>query len=346
MDNHCYSVSKGCQSTANYNVFGGLRFSSKANKERDMNCLLVTNTYSNAPERIQLMQKNWQYFASQVKKVSGLYVIQSLGTIAKSIKTLRKDKENNRVSLAEKIKLFKSLEENETVIDFIFKENLQEKKKIENKENENILLPQAHPENTTSLLELESKIKSLTTLIENKRPGGEEKKKLNQLLNLYQQEKTILFENENQRQNEEIIRSNQIDLTSLSKEEEQKRQMAEREEHKIIETFDWPPKNKEIKKKGVSIEELEIKSKIFVDQATQLNIVPWIDPMFGPEKKSLCPFNAYGWIVPEGIDESNLDGWSKYKWHKTEEIMDSKRYLVLKNPPDRNDIVEGSMNNC
>ena len=43
---------------------------------------------------------------------------------------------------------------------------------------------------------------------------------------------------------------------------------------------------------------LETPTKIFRKQEIYKGKEPWSDPIFKPEKKSLCPFNKYGWILP------------------------------------------------
>ena len=51
--------------------------------------------------------------------------------------------------------------------------------------------------------------------------------------------------------------------------------------------------------------------------------------IFPPEKKSLCPFDSKGWVLPEDVWESDVDGWEKVKWCRAEEIFDSENFNVF-----------------
>ena len=73
---------------------------------------------------------------------------------------------------------------------------------------------------------------------------------------------------------------------------------------------------------------------------------PWIDPMFKPCKENLCPYNQSGWVLPENVLFTDVDGWEKYNWNRVEEIVNSKNYQVFEEGITPDDIIQGSIGDC
>jgi len=143
------------------------------------------------------------------------------------------------ITLEERIKLFQLLDENEQIVEFLSKdnENEEQNKNTETKtekipEEENLLIPSEHPEDITSLPELETKMAQINKLLDNKNLKSEEKKKLEQLKNLYLQQKNILIENKTEEAKNEVIKQNNIDVNKYLLEEKEKRKKVMEEAQK------------------------------------------------------------------------------------------------------------------
>ena len=117
----------------------------------------VKNEYD--PVKTKQAQNNWKKFNAQLKKVNGVYLLQTIGAVIKTMKILEQNaKGKNYLFVSEKIKLLKFLEDNEIIIDFLTKKNIKEEKDVSEDENEDILIPDEHPENITNISQLEQNI--------------------------------------------------------------------------------------------------------------------------------------------------------------------------------------------
>ena len=195
-------------------------------------------------------------------------------------------------------------------------------------------------------------MEDLEKQLEKKNIKPEDRKKLEQLLNLFKQQKNILIENETNKQKDEIINQNEINVQKMLEEEEAKRKKAEEEEAKRIEE---EQKQEEAKKKIeglISTNNIPSEKNIYRDQQIYKGNAAWSDPLFTPEKKSLCPFDSKGWILPEDVWESDVDGWESIKWCRAAEIFDSENFQVFecsgsdKFKISANDIQQGSIGDC
>ena len=117
----------------------------------------------------------------------------------------------------------------------------------------------------------------------------------------------------------------------------------------------YKKKEEERKKKAegvISTKNLPSEENIYRDQEIYKGSSPWTDPLFPPEKKSLCPFNSKGWVLPEDVWDSDVDGWDKIKWCRAAEIFDSENFQVFekkggdKDKISANDIQQGSIGDC
>ncbi len=331
------------------------------------------------PVKTKAAQENYKKFCTQLRKVNGIYLLQTMGAIIKAMHVIDdNNKGKRRIFLSEKIKLLKLLEENEVIIDFLTqkdkKENQQDTDNTNNEEeseeetdDEEILIPDEHPEKITSLTELEQNIKDITNLLENKNLNEEQRHKLEKLKNLYLQQKNILIENETNNIRKEIIDENKINIDKIIKEEENKRIVAEKENQKYLEELEKQKKLEEQKEKERKEKEekerkekeekeriekerkekeKKSKKKIYKNQEFAPENIAWIDPLFKPEKKSLCPFDSQGWIFPDNVTKADLQGWNNYIWARAEEIYDTQNYDVFHNGATCDDIIQGSLGDC
>ena len=76
------------------------------------------------------------------------------------------------------------------------------------------------------------------------------------------------------------------------------------------------------------------------------NSSPWVDPLFKPEKQSLCPYDSKGWVFPEKVSKLDVQGWNYYIWLRAEEIFDSKNYNIFHEGASFDDIIQGSLGDC
>ena len=187
------------------------------------------------PVKYKAAQEKWKEFSEGMRSINGVYLLQTIGSVIKALKAIEEDdKGKNRISLIERIKLYKILEENEAIINFLTQERPKGEDEDEEAE-EDILLPDEHPEDFTSLEELEQKIQAIKNHLDKKNIKPEDRRKLEKLYNLYLQQKNILIENETKKKKEELIKDDKMNYNKYIQEEQEKRRKAEEEERRKIE---------------------------------------------------------------------------------------------------------------
>jgi len=223
--------------------------------------------------------------------------------------------------------------------------NLKEEISGDNDDDEDVLIPDEHPELNTSLEELEEQLESIKNLLQKNDLKEEERKKLVKLEKLYNQQKNILLDNIEEKEKEEIIKKNNLNIDDLINSEKEKRQMIEDSEEKLIEL--------EIDKNADKTESIMISivtkpnpERIFRKQEMYKGDKPWNDPMFTPSRQTLCPCNEKGWILPENVLISDVEGWEKYNWCRAEDILSSKNFQVFEEGISPDDILQGSIGDC
>ena len=215
--------------------------------------------------------------------------------------------------------------------------------KKEKPQYENILIPDVNPEKVTSLTELESQLKGILALLENKNISPQDRQKLEQLKNLYLQQKNILIENETRKAQEELI--NQLNMEKYLKEEEERRKKQQEEDEKNIENA--LNKEKEKATATISVVNIPDPKKVYKNQEIYKGNSAWTDPMFKPEKSNLCPYDKNGnWVLPEDVIDSDVKGWEKLKWARAEDILDTQNYKVFEEGTSADDILQGSIGDC
>ena len=248
--------------------------------------------------------------------------------------------ENEEYNLQNKNKeeVEKDIEKNE-------KEEMKDENDLDEDDDEEILIPDEHPEETTTLEELDEKLASIQKLLENKKLKEVQRDKLSKLEKLYSQQKNIFLDNKEEKEKEEMLKKNDIKLDDYLKEEERKRKKVEEKEDKLLE--------EEIEKNADKKETITISivtkpnpERIFRKQEMYRGQQPWTDPMFKPCKENLCPYNESGWVLPENVLFTDVDGWEKYNWSRVEEILNSKNYQVFEEGITPDDIIQGSIGDC
>ena len=307
------------------------------------------------PEKYKKAQEKWKKFREGVEKMNGVYLLQTIGSIIKAMRILGNDnEENSKISLAEQVKLYKIIEENEAIVDFLSQNLSSGEEKTESQidvgseeeEEDNILIPDEHPEQFTSLDELQQKLEDIKKLLA-KKLKDEDRKKIEQLYNLYLQQKNILIENETKNAKKEVIDTNKINVNKYIQEEQEKRRKAEEEEQKkLIQKQKEEEEKNKMNEKVKSILNQKVSTKIYRNQQMPTGDKPWIDDIFPPEKKSLCPYNKQGWVLPPEVWDSDVEGWETLKWCRVEEIYDSKDYTVFVDGSTMDDIVQGTLGDC
>ena len=307
------------------------------------------------PVKTKEAQNHWKQFNKELKKINGIYILQTIGAIIKAMNILEQNSKGKKyLFVSEKIKLLKLLEENEIIIDFLSNKNKKEEIiSSDEEDDDDILIPDEHPEKIISLSQIEQNIKDIEKLLENKKLKEEQKIKLEKLKNLYIQQKNIIIENETKKIRQEIIEKNNINIDKIIKEEEQRRNLIQIENEKILEEIEKQNQNKISEEKKIIEEKKEIiinPKEIFIYKNQKIiseNSSSWIDPLFKPEKNSLCPCNSQGgWIFPDKVTKSDVQGWNNYIWLRPEEIYDTKNYEIFHEGASVDDIIQGSLGDC
>lgn len=111
------------------------------------------------------------------------------------MKVLKSDIDGeSTILLWEKVKLYQIIEKNEAIVDFLSQETLTSINEdgetvqidVGEEEDDNILIPDEHPKQFTSLDELQEKLDNLKKILENKKLKEDDQKKLsNYIIYIY-----------------------------------------------------------------------------------------------------------------------------------------------------------------
>ena len=252
---------------------------------------------------------------------------------------------NNNIVLRARPKTKDEVEKTKNLPQIVGQKNNELEKEGEENDDEEVLIPDEHPEETTSLEELEEKLESIIKLLDKKDINEEESKKLLKLKKLYLQQKNILLDNEEKKEKEEILKKNDIKVNDYIKKEKEKRDIIEENEEKLI-RIEIEENADKTESTIISVITKPNPEKIFRKQEIYKGQKPWNDPLFTPCKDNLCPSNESGWILPEDVLITDVDGWEKYNWCRVEDIVNSKNYKVFEDGISPNDIIQGSIGDC
>ena len=294
------------------------------------------------PDKIRIAQQKWKLFRHGLEKINGIYLLQTIGSVLKAIHVLGNQLD---ISLTEKIKLYQMLDENENIIDFL----TQQPKEFEDEEEEDDnLMPDEHPERNFALYELQEDLNNIKKLLKSNEIKDEVKKKLKKLYNLYFQQKNILIENETKLGKEKLISKISLNINKYFQQEQEKRRKAKEEQQKQIDEEQKKlEKSKKIKSQITkSILSRKVSTKIYHNQKIPKAFEIWTDNIFPSVKKSLCPFNKEGWILPQNALEDDVTGWENVSWCRVDEIKDFDDYDVFVDGATIDDIEQGNIGDC
>ena len=302
--------------------------------------------------KLKLVKEKWTFFRKSLEKINGVHLLQTIGSVRKALHILSK-KEN--ISLIEKIKLYKILDENEKIIDFLSKSQNKFEEKEEEEEYEAVLIPDEHPEKIISLSNLQNVLDNLKDLLENKKLKEDDRKKLEQLRDLYLQQKNILIENETKKLKKDLFKKI---YNKYIKEEKEKRRKAKEEEQKKLE--EELVKRRDRRRESVKINDkrrgsirvpekqsIIVKKKstrIFCNQKMPISSEPWEDDLFPPCKNSLCPNDENGFIQFTHLKDDDIDGWEYFDWCRVDELIEN--YNIFEDGADLDDIIQGDIADC
>jgi len=298
----------------------------------------------NEIEKFRIVQNKWKYFRKTLDKISGIYLLQTIGTIMKAKNILEKKID---LPISKKIQLYKAIEENEKIIELIQENNEHEK---EDSDFYGLLMPDEHPENITDLPELEEDLNALRQLLKDKNLKKDDRVKIDKLYNLYLQQKNILIENVTKQCKEQLVSKNSINIGKYLKEEQEKRIKAQEDENKNL--------GEEIVKRKIQTEKSKkmnicqsflirkVEKRIFFNQKMPAPSQQWKDNLFLPTKKSLCTYDEKGWILPEDVLEDDVEGWEDADWCRVSEIEGYEAHSVFVKGATVDDIQQGNIGDC
>ena len=279
-----------------------------------------------------------------MQKFNGVYLLQTIGSVLKAMHVLD-NTEGLNLSTSEQVKLYKILEENEKIVNFLTQD------KDEDEENNEDLIPDEHPERITSLAEMQKCLDNFKKLLEDKNMSKENRKKIEQLHNLYLKQKNILIENESRKAKEQLTKNKQIDVNKYIKEEQERRRRAQEEEgRKLDEEMEKRTQIQAQKKRTTVLKSIlskKLSAQIYRNQIVPKDNDDWMDELFSPEKSSLCPYDDDGWVYPKNVLESDVKNWNNIdKWCKVEEINEMGDFEVFVEGATVDDIQQGNIGDC
>ena len=290
-------------------------------------------------------EKKWKEFREGVEKKYGVKFWQILGNVIRATHILADDA---KISQKEQKQWYKVMQDNEKIVDFL-SQGVPEDDAIVNV-NLNDLSPDEHPERTTTLSKLQNTLDNLKELLNNQNLNinEENRKKLEQLCDLYFQQKNILIENKSKEGKTELIAKNKINVDKYIKEEEEKRRQAKEEEQKKLEE-ELKKNNSDANKKKdatLSIIHKNVTTKIYNKQSMPKPLSLFNDLIFPPKKASLCPFTGDGWVAFKDLFEEDMEEWENYKWCRIDDIGESINYDIFTVKASVDNIKQGDINDC
>ncbi|MCQ2819532.1 MAG: C2 family cysteine protease, partial [archaeon] len=208
------------------------------------------------PKADKRAQTNWKKFVEDMQNKKGLKILQNIGAVINAIGILsQEEKTKEKLPLAEKIRLLELLEENQNVIDFLYKgkKDTASKKKAEEVviEDEDADITGLTDLNKLSIDEIAARINRMDELIREAKTE-KEAKKLNKIKDKYVKRKNKILKEEEEKAKNEMVKKEKIKDTEIKKGEEEKRKKAVEEKNDYLNTI-----LKETEKKNILIENAE-----------------------------------------------------------------------------------------
>ena len=268
-------------------------------------------------------EEKWQTLSESLRRRYGYNLFQTIGSIIRAKHAINNDK----IELKEKIKYYIILsnKDNEKIIKFLSKneDDFEEEEDDNNNDfayNEKEFVLDKNPEMNNSLENMEKLERTISYKIKSRIYGQENEEDYlmnKKMLKSVIQEKNILIENITNKEREGMLNKYKLrgfffasKRKRIAMEEKDELYMSKRIQESIIKT-----KEKEINPQYIS--DITIK-KTFHEQ----DIFEGNDPLFKPEKKSLCPLeeDQINWKIPSNVYNSDIENWEKINWRKLENI--------------------------
>ena len=189
------------------------------------------------PKKTQIAQDNWKKVTDSLKVKKGFNLFKRIGWVIRTAKIVENCNKNSafnkRFPIKEKLKMYKFLEENKKIVDFLSNKSKDNSRKNENNKEFEFIVDE-HPEKITNLNEIKRKMDSINKYLNSNNLDRATRRKLTRLYDLYNKQKNILIEEAEKKERERIIEQRKIDREKLIKQEEEKRRKAKEEEEKRI----------------------------------------------------------------------------------------------------------------
>ena len=330
-------------------------------------------------QKYKLAKEKWKKFRENLEKINGINLFKTIGAIIK-VKILL-DKKGNGItaSIEEQKYLYEVLEKNENIYYFLNgkedeeEEEEEEKKEEIEKEDENLIFLDVNPRNLT-LDELVKNLNAISEILKDKNLKEKNKEKIEQLYDLYIEQKNIIIEQNSNKAREEFksnfknsiikyIKEDEDDLKDAQKKEREKmekeinKKINEEINEKKTKCENWKKKKEEEEKNKeknkekdyYNVQNQSIANKNpnirFYNQKIR-DINQWEDDIFLPEINSLCPHDGKNWITNKFVKKEYLRTWNNIEWTRIEKIKKFKNYELFIEGATAQDIKQGNIGDC
>ena len=200
-DSNFYQFNNQFNSNNNFYSPFGQRYNYYYVIPTDRNVNINNNSRRNEipydPKKTQIAQDNWKKITDSLKLKKGFNLFKRIGWVIRTAKIVENCNKNSafnkRFPIKEKLKMYKFLEENKKIVDFLSNKSKDNSPKNEvNKEFEFIV--DEHPEKITNLNEIKRKMDSINKYLNSNNLDRATRRKLNRLYDLYNKQKNILIE--------------------------------------------------------------------------------------------------------------------------------------------------------
>jgi hypothetical protein len=164
-------------------------------------------------------------------------------------------------------------------------------------------------------------------------------------------EKSKVLQDQEQEIKKDLLNQHGVDPEKIQDHmlEERKKQAESKKEEAILRRIETENELKKKMTKPISFSEIEIPKDvpIFANQKLP-QVKEFTDELFPACKNSLCPYNEKkkSWILPEGLDSTDVEDWHNFEWERVNKIFRSEDYQVFVEGTDADDINQGSLGDC
>ena len=306
-------------------------------------------------EEKELLKKSkmrWMKLSKKISRNSGLFILKTIGAVIQALTLLQKAEDNindKSLTIEKKIQLYKVLTENKHIVDFL---SQAREERIKREEEKFSIIDEDEEEEEVELKEddlpiINAKIKTIEEEI--KKDPSKKKTVSDYYEQLKKYQYTIIFKL-NEEQKEIMMKDSEFDAEKeLQKAEEERQRIIEEEAERIAQQEEEERNKMKAQIKITSIKNVDIPKDTLIYKGQKL-CQPgkdWTDDIFTPEKKNLCPIDSKGnWILPEDIEEEDVEDWQDIQWSRVSEIFESEDYQVFLEGANSEDIIQGGLGDC